>query len=566
MFTSTNNAGPMSLPVRAVICMSVIVWASAASAQTGPPGWAVVVVARDVADAEHGREAAELASGALAASGEQVVATDAARFALDEQIGSPLRAAPADLTSRIDHAVTEAIRELAHGRTAEAIALSEPVLAESEPLVVALGRVEESAAQVANLCLVLARAQLDRGDERAAERQIETCLRLVPDINPNPHVHPPEVRALVGGARTRLGAGEGATLSVHAASADTVDCQVRLNGRPVGRTPWSSAPLVPGAYQVQVECDDRAGRVQRVELRGGGAEVLRIAPRLATALETRSGAPALVYAAAADPDGESVREDIATLGRALHVLHVLGVVATDHGILLRAYAVDDEPLARAIGTAVVPEPMSEAASREAVATVVEGEGAVHGEAPATEGGGDVVVPAVGGVIAALGLGTLGVSWYLWTEVDARGQALSRVGTLAQISPAQRAFDDAAVLVPITGAIGSLALTISLPMFLPDAGREVPWWSLVIGGAGLGVSVVGIYILTTEGGCYGNSLSPCSRRSPTGVLGALILEHAAPLLAVPLTDAVRSLLPADAGASVSVSLDADGGALSASGSF
>lgn len=571
MCTTTNNARPMSLRVHGTWLpfLAALAWVTPASAQSESPRWAVVVFAHDATRVEHGREAADLASAALAASGEQIVAMDAARFALDEQLGTPLRAAPPTLTSRIDRAVTDAIREVAHGRTAEAIAAGGPVLAESEPFVTALGRVDESAGQLGNLCLVLARAHLDRGEESAAEQQIETCIRLVPDIAPNPHVHPPEIRALVGGVRTTLAAGEGASLAVQTSGTDS-ECQVRLNGRPMGRAPWASDPLVPGAYQVQVECDDRPGRVQRVELRAGAAEQLRVAARLGAALDTRSAAPALVYAAASDPDGETVREDVATLARTLHVTRLLGVVATDHGILLRAFAVvGDEPFARAIGTAVVPEPMNEAASRQAVATVVDGSEATSsgpGTPPTEDRGSDVVVPVLGGVIAALGLGTLGASWYLWTEVDARGQALNHAGSLAQVVPAQRAFDDATLLVPITGAIGSLALTISLPMFLPDAHRDVPWWSLVVGGAGLAVSVVGIYFLATEGDCYGNTLAPCSRRSPTPVLGALVLEHAAPLLAVPLTYIARALLPTDAGTSLSLRLDADGGELSVAGSF
>jgi hypothetical protein len=566
MFTTANNRPTMSLRFAfpAILGAVVALCSAPAAAQTDATRWAVVVLASDPSPLAHGREAADLASAALAASGGQVVASEAARFSLDEYSGSMLRPAPPSLVSGLDRAVTDAISEVASGNATGAIAGAEPVLTESEPFVSALGRVDESAAQLANLCLVVARARLEHREERAAEIQVQTCLRLVPDVVPNPHVHPPEVRALVGGVRTALAAGEGATLSVQVAS-DSGNCQVRLNGRPMGPTPWSSAPLVPGAYQVQVECDDRPGRVQRVELSAGEAETLRVTPRLASALDTRSGAPALVYAAASDPDGDTVRADLSTLARALHVTRVLGVVATDHGILLRAFAVDDGPLARGIGTAVVPEPMSEATSRRAVATVVDA-----GDSSASSGvdsrPGDIVVPVVGGVIAALGLGTLGASWYLWTEVDARGQGLTRVGTAAQLAPAQRAFDDATMLVPITGAIGSLALTISLPMFLPDEHRDVPWWSLVIGAAGLGVSVVGIYFVATEGDCYGNSLAPCSRRSPTWALGTLVLEHAAPLLAVPLTYIVRALLPTSSVGSASLRIDAGGGELSISGSF
>lgn len=79
-------------------------------------------------------------------------------------------------------------------------------------------------------------------------------------------------------------------------------------------------------------------------------------------------------------------------------------------------------------------------------------------------------------------------------------------------------------------------------------------------------MVGIYFLATEGSCYGNALAPCSRRSPTWALGTLVLEHAAPLLALPLTYAIRTLLPAGSGASASLHLDADGGVLSIAGSF
>ncbi|MDQ3032724.1 MAG: hypothetical protein M3Y87_09930 [Myxococcota bacterium] len=93
------------------------------------------------------------------------------------------------------------------------------------------------------------------------------------------------------------------------------------------------------------------------------------------------------------------------------------------------------------------------------------------------------------------------------------------------------FNDALLPVALTGLAGAALATAALPMLLPEE-DGVPWWSWVVGAAGLGVGAAGAYFLATEGACYSNTLlaATCIKQSPNELLGALVLGHAAPLLA------------------------------------
>ncbi|MDQ3033611.1 MAG: hypothetical protein M3Y87_14425, partial [Myxococcota bacterium] len=168
----------------------------------------------------------------------------------------------------------------------------------------------------------------------------------------------------------------------------------------------------------------------------------------------------------------------------------------------------------------------------------------------------------------VGVVGLAVSWYFWTEIDARGQEINRATTSAELTERQRAFNDALLPVALTGFAGAALATVALPMLLPEQ-DGVPWWSWIAGAAGLGVAGVGAYFLATDGACYGTALldARCAKQSPHGLLGGLVLAHAAPLLTVPITYLVRSALGdgVRAGAAT-LRIQPMGAGLSLSGSF
>lgn len=97
---------------------------------------------------------------------------------------------------------------------------------------------------------------------------------------------------------------------------------------------------------------------------------------------------------------------------------------------------------------------------------------------------------------------------------------------------------------------------------------MPWWALVFGAAGLGVAAVGVYELAVEGGCYANADlgTECSRRWPSWVLGTLVLEHASPLLAIPLTYLVRLATGGSRATSATLDLQPNRAMLAVSGRF
>lgn len=172
---------------------------------------------------------------------------------------------------------------------------------------------------------------------------------------------------------------------------------------------------------------------------------------------------------------------------------------------------------------------------------------------------------LGGSLLAVGLVGLGLGVYFWTEVDARGQELNRAVSSTQLVDSQRAFDDAPTPMLVSSVAGSALSVVGAALLTSQADEAVPWWSWVFGAAGLGVGTVGVYVLTTEGTCYGNpTMFPCARRSPTWLLGTYVLSWAAPLLTVPITSWIRAAVGADARATLAA--DAEGARFVVFGSF
>lgn len=141
----------------------------------------------------------------------------------------------------------------------------------------------------------------------------------------------------------------------------------------------------------------------------------------------------------------------------------------------------------------------------------------------------------GAVLSGAGLVGLGVAWGFYGSMrgsvsDFRGDGPTTSGFLDR----QSAMDAAETRVYFTGLGAGLIATLGMPLWLPDRG-DVPWWSYVIGAAGLGLAAGGVVALASQSECVDQL---CTRREPSGALGALLLGHALPLLAVPLTYLLR----------------------------
>jgi hypothetical protein len=545
--------------------------------------WVVVAATTRSDDLAHAQDVGEHVSAGLVVSGEVVVPRDQSTARVESHHSAPFQAPPAELIRRLGQAAESAVEDVGFAREQRALDMGQPLLAELDPHLAGLGRDPQAAQDLASLCLSMVRAQQQRGDAGAARQQMLVCMRLVPDLAPDARSQPRSVIALTQEMRTELNDGGGGVLAIHASPTDPEHCAIRLNGRQVGESPVVRVAVPPGTYTVQIECDAaRPGRLHTVTVSADAPTRIVLRGRLAQVLESRP-AVALVYPSAAAIE-EHLAEDLSTVGDLAGATRVMAVVDDGRTATLRAFALrEGVATAEPIGAALVPDPIADETSRQAVQEVIAGrrmetrgasDGGSDGPTPGTaarsgepHGSTDVGVAVLGGAFLAAGLGGFGVSWYFWGELEATGRTIPNAGSPMELGQRQGAYDDAMLPVIITGAASSAVATIGIPMLLP-AEDGVPWWTWVVGVAGVGVAAVGVYELTVEGVCYGNSSlgAPCARRQQTGILGALVIEHATPLIAVPITYALRAAFGSSTHAGASIQVQPTAAVVNVSGVF
>lgn len=466
---------------------------------------------------------------------------------------------------------------VATGRNAEARAAVRRVLDRAERALESLNRETTSARRILDACLYLVRATLDAGRTARARARVLECRRLVPDVTPDPADHPPSVLRILEEAEAELRRSSRAELRV---DSDPPGCALYLNGRHLGATPFEIGDLPPGEYRVQVECGGaRLSRVHRLVLADEPTE-LSIDTGLDEAIRSREML-ALHYPSAEDEAHRRLRDGarVADVVGAAHVVLVTaesdallrldrvdgptrGVVATarvrvtgrrrdDRAVVARAAralaagrSVDlaADP-AREIAPWAPPAPEAEDALTAPVAAAgaaspTEG-GAPTGPQGATEhpaGRGLDGARVAGWTLFAGGIAAYVASWALWGELAARRDALDGYPSMqAGFSDAQADYDALRWPTALVGAGGAVLVGAAVPLVLEDA-DGVPAWAWVLGAVGLGGVGAGVGLAVSEGPCVDQD---CTRRAPRETLGALVAAHAAPLLAVPLTLAVRA---------------------------
>ncbi|WP_053232417.1 PEGA domain-containing protein [Sandaracinus amylolyticus] len=561
----------------ALLCVLVSISARTAHAQDT---WGVIVATTRPTEMQRAIETADHSAAALSATVGGVIPNERAVARVESALSEPFRAAPPEIARRLGQAAEAVLEDVAFGRNQQGLDVGQPLLAELDPHLAGLGRDEQSASDVANLCLYLVRAHVQKRDLGAARQQVQVCLRLVPDLRADERLHPPSVRDLLSETRASLERGEGGILAVHAAPTDPEGCAIRVNGRRMGQTPWARLPLPPGPYVVQIECAaDRAGRVHPVQVAGDSPTRVMIHAELAQRLTTRP-ALALVYTSR-EQLANHLPEDVALIAHALGATRMLAAVDDGRNLAVRAFAVSDEgPLL--VGSAPVPEPIDMTRSREAVAAVLSGRqldapvdaaaptGGVMGEPARMEAGGGGGAPNVasivlGSILALGGAAGLGVGWYYWTELEAAwatfDEQFDHVEMTVAYAQAQDRIFTTRWIVLGAGAGGGALLTMALPFLLPDE-EGVPWWSLIPAAAGAALAGVGIWQLTEEGEAIG---PPLTLATEPAWLGAHLIAHAVPLLSVPFIYLVRDATR-DRNAGAAVHVDAERAELRVWGSF
>lgn len=191
----------------------------------------------------------------------------------------------------------------------------------SASAVESLNRTASHREVVLNTCLLLVRSLLATERDDEARAQVHECLRLSPMTQPAERSHPPQVLTLLAEVAQEVRQ-QNAMLRVR--SVGRQGCTVRINGVRVNTTPAELVHFPEGGeYRVQVECDQRRGRVHRVILRGE-AEVV-VDPRFEETVTTDAdGGLVLEYQSMQSARRYAV-EDGLTIARTLGTEVVLAV-------------------------------------------------------------------------------------------------------------------------------------------------------------------------------------------------------------------------------------------------
>lgn len=489
---------------------------------------------------------------------------DNALASLENVVARPEAPVPAEALRALSTRTAEALEHAAFGRNGPALTTARAALSEARPFMPAIARDEAGMRDLSNACLIAVRALLQQRESTQAALEARECIRWVPDLDANPNMHPPQVRALLASTREALESPPHARLRVESASDDPAGCTVRVNGRRVGQTPLAELAVPSGEHFVQVECNaETRGRVRRVLIAADEHALVRASPLLELAL---SEGPLLLY-----PSEELLeglwRRDATALARAAYAYAAVVVRPTPDGFSIvritddgRTTAADRAHLeadATDADVDAVLDALAHAAGRTSTHAMSSAPNASL-ESDANSGGPGVVGVSLG----VLGVGGTIAAWVLtaeWASTSSDAASLEPRDTYAA---RVRARDSASDRVLVAGSAGLGLLTLALPLWLPEE-DGIPAWAWISGGAGALTLGVGAYLTAQHESLGINGEAP-TQGLP---LGPLVMMHAAPLLGIPLTYAVRSLFrDDDASSSVAVAVRESEASLRIEGRF
>jgi hypothetical protein len=514
----------------------------------------IVLVGQHEETADEQR-AADLIEARLTARGISLVSMHDARDRIQAKSRAPLApdATDLDVLAREAHA---AVEHVAFGRNAAAKRSVEEVFQRAERALESLNRETKNARAVLDACLALVRSTLTRGERQEALDMAMRCRRLVPDVAPSEFTHPASVIGVLAEADNQLRRMHIGQLNV--SSLPESGCATYVNGRHLGVTPFRLDRAAEGEYRVQVECGRTPGRVHLVHL-GEDPVELEVDTELDRALRTESRV-ALVYDNVPKTQQLASRHG-ALVARSVRAEEALLISSADAYVqLTRVSVAQGSTLARVHLRLRSLEDASRAELDRGLDALFEGR--VEKDAPvdlsvsqsATDQADcqSKLVPRAHSSeqdasrrklalrITSASLAAAGAALFV-TGVFFEHQRKDAKDKLVTLDPADAdassgVRDDLEhdkklrwLAVP-----GGALLTAAVPLARVDVSRGVPWWSYIVGSAGLGLAAWGAVELAKDGKCeIPLATRGCADTRDSAGRGALLLAGAVPLLTVPI---------------------------------
>ena len=548
--------------MRFIVALTALVVSYAPTAFAQPAYWVVVPTSTEQ-DVSWMQPTVTTMQGALSRQGINVLSAEQATAFFEQQgSASSTKVTDTDIQEWVTRS-RQAIRHLARGDYATALKELKEAQVISRKAVDELNRVQNRSQNILDTCLYLVRALLETGDRVRAKAQVQECVRLVPQGDPNPHMHTPGVIALYKEA-SQPGPEQTGSLVV---KSEPSDCEVRINGLQFGKTPFEIADLYPGEYQVQVECEPgRRGRVHPVTVRAGKTEI-SVDLQFDRTVRTE---PLLHLRYSSKPEAQRQVSDAQQLAKVLRAdTVVLASVPTVNMMELqvvsgpeRRWGIVRIPIDRRVSP--TPEVASGAAIALANGQCMDFTGpqpvaidcrTKRAEAPkkpqekeAPSGWPGDRTPRgqfiTGVTLASAGtLSLLTASGLLFGRARVGDQWVDAVGT--QDNKAyQDTWNNVHTGLVTTAAVGSASLTAAMPLVLPYRSKT-PWWAWLSGGLGVGAAVASVVVGVTAPGepvgidcnedLVGNAANArdCVQRGQSVDAAILLGTTAAPLLTMPL---------------------------------
>ena len=399
-------------------------------------------------------------------------------------------------------------------------------------------------------CLMSVHFMLAAHRDSAARDEMRNCFYSAPDRTPSAKDTPEDVIQLHAQVKAELLAQGEASLDVDISGAPRTaeGCAVVVNGVPKGGLPYRETGLLPVPMRVQVNCQ-RPGRIHVVHLKAGRNSLI-VDLRFEEVVRT-DGYLSLHYGTE-EEERSAQRRDELTLAKLLGASDLLLVHKSAEGLVsFQRIGTQDEKVVSEVSLA--PKSNADEISAAAQALATSRSGRIAGDDGNTEqrlsARGHGSASPYGGIALATGsVATLAIGWVSYAEampfrkqVAARNAcAVSGGGVDVLCVQAFAKYTTLRDFTLVFGALGSSLGVAALPALLPDS-KGVPAWSWIVGGLGVAAAATGIGLWSSGDSC---SFSKCAPDHLDASLGQMLLIDSAPLLGVPMTYAIRSLVRSD----------------------